>query len=86
MNTKELEQSAASIAELMKVAPDRPYTTKDEVDKIIREQPFVTKDGVDKAIRDHWMSWAVFMIGAITLIAAVFAAVAALIPLFPKGH
>lgn len=86
MNTKELEQSAASIAELLKVAPDRPYTTKDEVDKIIREQPFVTKDGVDKAIRDHWMSWTVFMIGVITVIAAVVAAIAALIPLFPKGH
>lgn len=84
MNTKELEQSAGSIAELLKAAPDRPYTTKDEVDKIIREQPFVTRDGVEKAIRDHWMSWTVFFIAVIGAIAAVVAAIAALIPLFPK--
>jgi deoxycytidine triphosphate deaminase len=86
MNTKDLEQSAASIAELLKAAPDKPYTTKDEVDKIIREQPFVTRDGVEKAIRDHWMSWTVFFVAVIGSIAAVVAAIAALIPLFPKGH
>lgn len=86
INTRELEQSASSISELLKAAPTAPYTTKDEVDKIIRQQPFVTRDGVDKAIREHWMSWSVFFIALIAAIAAVVAAVAALIPLFPKGH
>jgi len=86
MNTKELEQSAASIAELVKVAPDRPYTTKDDVDKIIREQPFLNRDGVDKAIREHWMSRSGFFFAVVGTIAAVAALILALIPLLPKGH
>jgi deoxycytidine triphosphate deaminase len=69
MNTKELEQSAASISELLKVAPDRPYPTKDDV---------------DKAIREHWMSRSGFFLAAIAAIAAVVAAVFAIIPLVHK--
>lgn len=84
MNTKELEQSAGSISELLKAAPDRPYTTKDDVDRIVREQPFLTRDAVDKAIREHWMSRSGFFLAAIAAIAAVVAAVAAIILLFPK--
>src|SRR5207237_10058215 len=34
MNRRELEQSAGSISELLKFAPDRPYTTEHDVDRM----------------------------------------------------
>ncbi len=85
MNTKELEQSAGSIAELLKFAPDRPYTTENDVDRIVRAQPFMTRDAVDKAIGEYWMTRAAFYVGLIAAIAAIVAAVAALEPIF-RSH
>lgn len=85
MNMRELEQSADSIAELMKFAPTPPYTTAEQVKNIVREQPFMTIAAVDTAIREHWMSRTVFfsaIIAALTGIAAIVLAVISLV----KAH
>jgi|SRR5215469_8521866 len=79
MNTRELEQSAGSIAELMKFAPNPPYTTPEQVDKIVREHPFMTRDSVDKAIRDHWMSRAMIFSTVIAALAGIAAVVVSLV-------
>jgi deoxycytidine triphosphate deaminase len=78
MNTRELEQSAGSISELLKSDPDRPYTTEHDVERLLSEQPFMTSDQIDTAIRNHWMT-------RLTFVAAIVAAIAAMIPLL-KGH